>query len=71
MPIIRTFKKSAIGASSVTLVPTTAMDATNKPNHLVISQIVVSTNGATPPAEFWNTVTTDGCEYEVTIRKKY
>lgn len=70
MRITRTFKKSAIGASSVTLVPTTAMEPENRPTHMPISQIVVSTNAATPPAGFWGTATTDGTEYIVTIRSK-
>jgi hypothetical protein len=53
----RRFKVSAVGAASVTLIPSTGEDSENHPNHLPISQIVVSTNGATPPAEFWDTIT--------------
>lgn len=67
--IVRKFKKSSIGASSVTLVPSTSGDGENHPGDLPVSQIVVSTNGATPPSSFWNTVTTDGVEYRVTIEK--
>lgn len=69
METSRRFKKSSVGASSVTLVPTTAADPQNLPEHLTMSQIVVSTNGATPPADFWGTGTTDGVEYIVTIRR--
>lgn len=68
--INRGFKKSAIGASSVTLIPTTAGEGESHPSHFPVSQIVVSTNGATPPADFWGTLTTDGVEYEVSIRKR-
>jgi len=63
-------KKSAIGGSSVTLVPTTtAGDALTHPEDLPVSQVVVSTNGATPPSSFWGTATTDLKEYEVIIRR--
>lgn len=67
--IKRRFAKSAIGATDVTLVPSTAAPDENQPAHLPITQIVLSTNAATPPAEFWGTVTTDGQEYEVTIER--
>ena len=63
------FKKSAIGATDVTLVPSTAAPEESQPAHLPITQIVLSTNAATPPAEFWGTVTTDGQEFEVTIER--
>jgi hypothetical protein len=62
----RRFKVSAIGATSVTLIPSTAEDSENHPNHLPISQIVVSTNAAAPPAEFWDAIT----EYLVGFDKR-
>jgi len=67
--ITRRYKKSAIGAASVTLVPTTAAADPILPSHLVNSQIVVTTANP-PPAEFWGTVTTDGIEYEITIERR-
>lgn len=68
--IVRSFKKSAIGATDVTLIPSTASDGENHPGHLPASQLVVSTGGATPPAEFWGTAAADGKEYLVTIELK-
>lgn len=68
MLIQRRMKKSAIGASSVTLVPTTVADPQNFPQDYPLSQIVVSTNAVTPPVDFWGKLTTDGIEYEVIIR---
>ncbi|MGH6782817.1 MAG: hypothetical protein ACREB5_12020 [Sphingomonadaceae bacterium] len=66
----RRFKKGSIGATSVTLDPSTAGGtAENKPGHLVMSQIVVSTGGATPDAYFWGTAAADGKEYLVTIER--
>lgn len=67
--LIQRLKKSAIGASSVTLVPTTSGPSEALPNHLKGSQLVWSTGGVTPPAEFWGTAVTDGIEYEVSIRR--
>lgn len=65
--VVRRYKKSAIGASSVTLIPTTAADDAILPSHLINSQIVVSTNATTPPSSFWGTAAADGKEYLVTI----
>jgi len=69
MVIRRRFKKSAIGASSVTVVPSTAAEGQSFPLDLPISQIVFSTNAVTPPAEFWGTAIGDGGEYLVTIER--
>lgn len=65
--ITRRMKLSAIGASSVTLVPATAGDGANHPSSLPVSQVVVSTNGATPPASFWGLGTGEGRHFKVTI----
>ena len=62
-------KKSAIGATDVTLVPSTLADGETSPNHLTVSQAVISTNGATPPGDFWGTVAADGTEYMLTIEQ--
>lgn len=70
MRIQRQFKKSAIGASSVTLVPDTGGgEGANYPVDLVISQVVLSTNSVTPYAEFFGTATGDGTKYLVTIER--
>jgi hypothetical protein len=66
-PVSRRMKLSAIGANSVTLVPTTAADPRNLPVDYPMSQVVISTNGATPPAELWGVAITHGREYRVTI----
>jgi hypothetical protein len=71
MPVItRRMKLSAIGASSVTLIPATDGDGENHPNHLPISQAVFSTNGATPPAEYWGLAITEGMRFKITIEKE-
>jgi hypothetical protein len=62
------FKKSAIGASSVTLIPSTASPAAMGEG--AVSQIVVSTGGATPPGSFWGSAVADGIEYEVIFQRK-
>ncbi len=67
--IRRRFKKSAIGATDVTLIPSTLAPDENQPASLPISQIVISTNAATPPANFWGTVAADGQEYIVRIER--
>lgn len=69
MMLQRRFKKSAIGASSVTLVPTTVADPQMHPKESIVQQVVVSTNSGTPPASFWGTATADGIEYLVTIER--
>lgn len=63
----RRFLKTTIGATSVTLDP--AVTSENKPGQIAMSQIVVSTGGATPDPGFWGTVTTDGARYKVTIER--
>jgi hypothetical protein len=61
------YKKSAMGASSVTLVPSTMnRDAMNAAE---VTQLVLTTTG-TPPVGFWGTTLTDGVEFEVLIRPK-
>lgn len=66
-PVSRRMKKSAIGASSVTLVPTTVADPANMPVDYPMSQVVFSTNGVTPPVELWGVAVGDGREFIVTI----
>ena len=61
-------KLSAVGATSITLVPATATPSENSPTHLPMSQVVISTNGVTPPAE-WGTVA-QGTEYDVILRPR-
>lgn len=63
----RMYKKSAIGGSSVTLIPSTAMPGEVHGEAGAISQIVLTTP-STPPAAFWGVATADGREYEVLIR---
>ena len=62
-------KKSAVDATSVTLIPSTTANTTQF-GEAAISQVVVSTSGATPPASFWGTTTTDGIEYELILQRK-
>jgi hypothetical protein len=63
------FKKSAVGATSVTLVNTTTSDPEFSPNYAKITQLVISTNSATPPTDIWGTTAADGKEYIVTIEQ--
>jgi hypothetical protein len=60
-------QKSAVGASSVTLIPTTTANITQF-GEGAISQIVVSTSGATPSA-FWGAMN-DGVEFDVIFLRK-
>lgn len=62
----RRMKKSAIGASSVTLVPTTAADPATDVDY-PISQVVISTSGVTPPIELYGVAVGDGREFLITI----
>jgi hypothetical protein len=62
-------KKSAIDATSVTLIPST-MNADAMLGDSAISQVVISTSAATPPASFWGTVAADGVEYELVLRRR-
>jgi hypothetical protein len=62
-------KKSAIDATSVTLIPST-MNADAMLGDSAISQVVVSTSAATPPASFWGTAVADGVEYELVLRRR-
>jgi hypothetical protein len=64
----RLFVKSAIGATTVTLTPSTG--AESKPGHVVLSQIVVTTGAATPDVGFWGTTTTDGTRYKISIERE-
>lgn len=65
----RRWKKSAIGATTVTLIPSTTGGAGEAhPAHIAPTQVVI-TYPSTPPTEFWGTVTTDGIEYEEIIRR--
>lgn len=69
--ITRRMKLSAIGATTVTLVPATVGDGSNHPTDLPISQVVVSTTGATPPASFWGLAITEGRHYKVSFELEY
>ena len=59
------WKKSAIGATTVTLVPSLSGGGPS-PSYVAPTQIVI-TYPSTPPVNLWGTTTTDGVEYEETI----
>jgi hypothetical protein len=59
------WKKSAIGATTVTLIPSTKGGGPS-PSYIAPTQIVI-TYPSTPPVDLWGTTTTDGVEYEETI----
>lgn len=61
-------KKSAIGATSVTLIPSTLNPAAM--NEAAVSEVVITTGAAAPPASFWGTAAADGVEYELLLRRK-
>jgi hypothetical protein len=61
-------QKSVVGASSVTLIPST-MNPASMQGDAAISQVVVSTSAATPPPAFWG-VASDGVEFELILRRK-
>ena len=70
--VVQRFKKSAIDATTITLVPSTAHEAEAKPSHLVATQVVL-TYVATPE-NLYGTIAAglglaDDMEYEVTIRR--
>lgn len=67
--VVGKFKKSAIGATSVTLIPSTSGFGETLPAHVKASQVVVSTGGATPDPKFWGLAAADGREYLVTIEE--
>jgi hypothetical protein len=62
MNVRRRMKKSAIGATTVTLIPTTAADPEAQPNHAALTQVVLTFAGV-PPADIFGTVITDGLEF--------
>jgi hypothetical protein len=62
------FKKSAIDATSVTMVPSTASPSSMGEGN--VSEIVVSTNGATPPVSFWGSEVADGIEFVVVFQRR-
>jgi len=70
--VTQRFKKSAIDATTITLVPSTVHESEAHPNHLAATQIVV-TYVATPENLYGliagGAGLTDDQEYEVTIRK--
>ena len=70
MEVKRRWKKSAIGASTITLVPSTVGGDGGgaHPSHIAPTQIVI-TYPSTPPSDLWGTVTTDGIEYVEIIRR--
>ena len=61
------FKKSAVGGTTATLIPSTKNWSESKPTHLNATQIVLTFSAT--PTEFWGTAG-DGNEYEVTIQRK-
>jgi hypothetical protein len=65
--VMKRWKKSAIGGTTVTLIPSTT-DQSSHPGHIAPTQIVITYSG-TPPTDFWGTTTTDGVEYIEILRR--
>lgn len=70
--VVQRFKKSAIDATTITLVPSTAHESEAKPTHLAATQIVVTY--AATPENLYGTIAAslglaDDLEYEITIRR--
>lgn len=67
--VVKQMKKSAIGGTSVTLVPETdgSVGQETLPE-FNFTQIVVTTAG-TPPAGLWGVAAADGRKYRVTIEE--
>lgn len=65
--ITRRMKKSAIGGTSVTLIPSTLVSESDP--HVAISNIVITTP-STPTAAFFGTAVADGIEFEITLTRK-
>jgi len=69
--VIQRFKKSAIDATTITLVPSTAHESEARPTHLAATQVVF-TYTATPENLFGAVAASlgldDDREYEITIR---
>jgi hypothetical protein len=61
-------KKSVLGATSVTLIPSTASDGANR-GEAGITQVVITTGAAVPPVGFWGSVLADGQEYLLILRR--
>jgi len=70
--VIQRFKKSAIDATTITLVPSTAHEAEAKPNHLAATQVVI-TYTATPENLYGliagSVGLVDDMEYIITIER--
>lgn len=70
--VVQRFKKSAIDATTITLVPSTAHESEARPTHLAATQVVI-TYAATPENLFGTIAASlgleDGQEYEITIRR--
>jgi hypothetical protein len=70
--VTQRFKKSAIAATTITLVPSTAHESEAKPTHLNATQMVI-TYAATPENMYGVVAASlgleDEMEYEVTIRR--
>ena len=70
--VIQRFKKSAIAATTITLVPTTGAWAEAKPNHLAATEVRLTYVGT--PENLWGTIAgsaalNDDQEYEITIQR--
>ena len=65
MEVIQRFRKSAVDATTATLLPSTTSYAEAKPSHLAATQIVLTFTAR--PTELFGAVA-DDVEYEVVIR---
>lgn len=70
--VIQRFKKSAIDATTITLVPTTGAWAEAKPSHLAATQVVFTYTGT--PENLFGTIAgsaalDEDSEYEISIKR--
>jgi hypothetical protein len=63
-------KKSAVGATTVTLVPSTQGSGSENKGEAGITQVVITTGAVVPPPAFWGLVAADGMEFLLTVRKR-
>ena len=64
--VIQRFKKSAVDATTVTLVPTTGAWAEAKPSHLAATEVVLTFSAR--PENMYGAVADDQ-EYEISIKR--